>query len=126
MKKIIITLLIAAFFFATPTSAATNNNYIYEVGNTTIIFSDETIFSIEDRQVISQRIVDESDYVQKCNLLCTLFSHKYESEAITTITHKVRSTAPRCRRSTYYVSVCSRCGDTKKELLAEDYINCCQ
>lgn len=126
MKKAIITLLIVAFFFATPTFAEKNNNNIYELGNITIIFSDETIFSIEDRQVISQRIVDESDYVQKYNLLCSLFSHKYESEAITTITHKVRSTAPRCCRSTYYVSVCSRCGNTKKELLAEDYINCCK
>lgn len=58
-------------------------------------------------------------------LTCTLFGHKIESSVITTVTHKVSSTSPRCLRETYNVETCSRCDYTNSTLLSSTYIVCC-
>lgn len=58
-------------------------------------------------------------------LTCTLFGHKLESSAISTITHKVRSTSPRCLRKKYNYESCTRCDYEASTLISQEYITCC-
>lgn len=58
-------------------------------------------------------------------LTCTLFGHKLESTQTYTITHKARTTAPRCLKKTYNYSACTRCDYETSTLLSSTYIVCC-
>ena len=59
-------------------------------------------------------------------LTCTLFGHKIEGTAISTITHKVRATSPRCKKQTYNYEECTRCDYETSTLMSTEYIACCQ
>lgn len=65
------------------------------------------------------------DGVTTYGLTCTLFGHKLESCTVSAITHKVRSTSPRCVKKTYNYEACSRCDYENSELIATEYIVCC-
>lgn len=58
-------------------------------------------------------------------LTCTLFGHKLQSSTVVTVTHKVRSSAPRCVRKTYDYDACTRCDYEISELIDTEYIYCC-
>ncbi len=58
-------------------------------------------------------------------LTCTLLGHKLENTSVETITHKVRSTSPRCLKKTYAYSACTRCDYETSELVKSTYIVCC-
>ena len=60
------------------------------------------------------------------NIICDLFGHSYTEETITTITHKVNATQPRCKQEVLKVKVCSRCSDTQIERMSFEFINCCE
>lgn len=133
MKRIIsifIAVLLCMFPATIITSATTEG-----VNSTFSIFSDgieytvefeNTMLSEEQQQAIAQRLINgiEND-VQVCGLMCTLFGHKTEHNTVGVITHKVRSTAPRCQRDAYYVTTCTRCDYQEQEHTGMSYINCC-
>ncbi len=58
-------------------------------------------------------------------LTCTLLGHKLRSTSVDVITHKVRTTAPRCLCKTYNYMACSRCDYETSELIATENIYCC-
>ena len=68
---------------------------------------------------------EEKEGVVTYGLTCTLFGHKLESSAVTTINHKVRSTSPRCLEKTYDYESCTRCDYESSSLLTSKYIVCC-
>ena len=68
---------------------------------------------------------EEKEGIATYGVTCTLFGHKLESSAVTTITHKVRSTSPRCLEKTYDYESCTRCDYENSTLLTSFYISCC-
>ena len=68
---------------------------------------------------------DEEDGTSTYGLTCTLLGHKLETTRVYKITHKVRSTAPRCLKKTYDYSTCTRCDYEESVLLSSLYIACC-
>ncbi len=67
----------------------------------------------------------EKDEIATYGLTCTLFGHKLESSTVVTITHKVRSTSPKCLRKTYDYESCTRCDYETSTLIGQSYIVCC-
>jgi hypothetical protein len=77
-------------------------------------------------KVIAHFNGEENNIAQARGLTCTLFGHKLETGTTDTITHKVRSSAPRCLLETYSYEVCTRCDEySEYTLLYSEYINCC-
>ena len=68
---------------------------------------------------------EEKEGVATYGLTCTLLGHKLESSTVSTITHKVRSTSPRCLRKTYNYESCTRCDYENSALKSQIYISCC-
>lgn len=68
---------------------------------------------------------EEKEGVATYGLTCTLFGHKLESSAVTTITHKVRSSSPRCLKKIYNYESCTRCDYENSTLASQVYITCC-
>lgn len=68
---------------------------------------------------------EATDDTATYGLTCTLFGHKLESSGVTTITHKVRSSSPRCLKKTYNYESCTRCDYENSTLVAQQYIACC-
>ena len=68
---------------------------------------------------------EEQEGVATYGLTCTLFGHKLESSAVSTITHKVRTTSPRCLKKTYNYESCTRCDYEESTLILQEYIACC-
>ncbi len=58
-------------------------------------------------------------------LTCTLFGHKLETTTSSVVTHKARTTAPRCLKKTYKYEACTRCDYETSTLLSSTYIVCC-
>lgn len=68
---------------------------------------------------------EEKDSSGTYGLTCTLLGHKIESSTVTTITHKARSTSPRCLQKTYDYESCTRCDYETSTLMGQKYIVCC-
>ena len=97
---------------------------------TVIVNEIEFVFDADTTEEFRNKAIaayfNESDEdVKTYGLMCTLFGHKLESKVITAITHKVRSTSPRCLRERYEVQACSRCDYITKSLISSSYIVCC-
>ena len=65
------------------------------------------------------------DGVATCGVTCTLFGHKLESSTVTTVSHKVRTTSPRCLKKVYDYEACTRCDFETSSLTSSFYIVCC-
>lgn len=127
MKKINIILVIclSLVIMTVPASAVEIQGNIYTEQNATVMFDADSSFTLEEQQHITELLVYGEDTTNPYGLSCTLFGHNYESEIVTLINHRVRTTAPRCLEEKYKVSKCSKCGDTQQTLLSASYINCC-
>lgn len=68
---------------------------------------------------------EEKEGVATYGLTCTLFGHKLETSAVTTVTHKVRSSSPRCLKKIYNYESCTRCDYENSTLKSQEYIACC-
>lgn len=68
---------------------------------------------------------EEKEDVTTYGLTCTLLGHKLESSVISTVTHKARTTAPRCLKKYYNYESCTRCDYETSTLLSKQYISCC-
>ena len=108
-------------------SAQEINGNIYNYGNISVIFDDNSTVSVEHQQHIADTLINGKDEVSTYNLVCTLFGHKFDqTEYIKTITHEVSETAPRCLQEYFVVHICSRCQeDGQIESYGEEYIFCC-
>ena len=87
---------------------------------------ENTNLSEEQREAIAHNLVfGEDDTVQTYGLMCTLFGHNTEENKVSVITHKVKTTSPRCKRESYLVTICTRCDYQEQELTSTSYIVCC-
>lgn len=114
------TLLCAVIIPANATEANTNEHI-------EIIIENENISEETKEKIIAFYTTggEEKDGVATYGLTCTLFGHKLESSAVTTINHKVRSSSPRCLKKTYNYESCTRCDYENSTLITSSYIVCC-
>ena len=68
---------------------------------------------------------EEEDGASTYGLTCTLLGHKTESTYVYKITHKARTTSPRCLKKTYDYTTCTRCDYEESTLISSVYIICC-
>lgn len=125
MKKIVALMLAMVLSLSLfVTVGATNVKYTY--GDVEIVFDEDCTFSEEMKQKIADYIVNGDDGATTYNLLCTLFGHKEEVTGITTTSHKVSPTDPRCLMQWWEMHACTRCEEALDViLLSESYITCC-
>ena len=127
MKKIIaliLAMILSLSFYMTVGAADVEN--IYNYGDIEIVFTEDSTCSDEMKQSIANYIANGDDGATTYNLLCTLFGHKETVESVTTISHKVRTTDPRCLRQIWEVHACSRCNEALDTIeLSRSYITCC-
>ncbi len=128
--KKIISIIMAAILLVCSTSmlASAEGNISDEeitvVDDITFIFEANTPEYIKEK-FISDFTNEDDNSASPCGLTCTLFGHKITSSTVTTITHKVKSTAPRCLKETFKYEVCSRCDYTSRTKTGQAYVYCC-
>ena len=106
--------------------SAEDIEYTYSYGGVEVIFAEDSSFTEEMKQHVVELLANGNDGVTTYNLMCTLFGHKETVEGVTTISHKVRTTAPRCLQQVWEIHACSRCNEALSQiLLSEAYIYCC-
>lgn len=129
MKKIIALVMVVVSLFSVMSISA----YAEDVSEDTITVTvNETVFvfpadTSEDfrNKFIAHYFNENDEDVVTYGLMCNLFGHKLESAVIQTVTHKVRTTAPRCLREKFDTEACSRCDYITKTLISSVYISCC-
>lgn len=127
MKIRIALFMLAVLFTITfiQASALDTDCNIVTIDNTDVLFDINSSFTFEEQMIIAQYIVQDESKAQTYGLICNLLGHKNSTEIVYTITHKVNSTVPRCKRETWEVIVCSRCDNVENNLLSYSYIDCC-
>ena len=127
MKKIgLITIVIVLLLFSTiGVSAEQTMGNIYQIKDVTIIFDSNSQLSVEQQAKIAQLLANPENGVAPANLICNIFGHKNQTEGVSTITHKVSATSPRCLEEMFTITICSRCDETTVERNAYYYITCC-
>lgn len=116
-----ISLLVSAF--VVPTSAKTS-----ETNSDIEIIIENQEISAETKAKIEKYYSTENhndDGATTYGLTCTLLGHKLEKSCVTTVTHKVRTTSPRCLQKTYDYEACTRCDYETSEVISTFYIVCC-
>ncbi len=132
MKKTIkvLAFLLVIITALTVVASATGENtttYTYETEDAeyTVIFSNSSMPQ-EKQEAIAQKLIGIDDSsAQTYGLGCTLFGHDYLYDSVNVVTHKVRTTSPRCKRQTYDITYCEDCDYYVEKLVATTYINCC-
>ena len=127
MKRIIALIMAVISLFCVMSVSAVaegEGTVTITVNETEFIFDVETTEDFREK-FISNYFNGEDDGATAYGLTCTLFGHKIESTTVAAVTHKVLSTAPRCRREIYDVDTCTRCDYTKSTLKTSSYIDCC-
>lgn len=125
-KKIlalILAIAMIACIFIMPANAAETETHEH----IEIIIENEDI-SEETREKIMAHFTnggEECDGTSTYGLTCTLLGHKIETSRVYKITHKVRSTSPRCLKKTYDYNTCTRCDFEESVLTSSTYIVCC-
>lgn len=110
--------------FVLPTSAREtieNNTNVEIIINGEV--SAETKAKIEKYFANGEPVVDDGSSIY--GLTCTLLGHDLKNTAVSTITHKVRTTSPRCLKRTYDYEECTRCDHENSTLIYSSYIVCC-
>lgn len=116
-----LTLLTSAFVIPTSAKENINNNEIEIITNDEV--SKETKVKIEKYFANGQPAENDNDTTY--GLTCTLLGHKLEQSSVSVVTHKIRTTSPRCVRKTYLYEACTRCDYESSELMDTEYIVCC-
>lgn len=127
MKKIglIAIVIVLTFFFTVGASADQKNGNTYKIENVTVVFDAASKLAPEQQESIAQLLVNPEYGTSQANLICTLFGHKNTMEGVTTITHKVSATDPRCLEEFFTITICSRCNESTVERDGMRYIPCC-
>ena len=122
MKKLFAIILSLSFILGSITVTA-NAADSFEAPKIEFIFEDNTPVDIQQR-IISD-LSGKDDGTATCNILCDLLGHKFDTGTVSTITHKVRATDPRCLREIFNYEICSRCDHSNYTLIDATYISCC-
>ena len=121
----VVMLVTLAIFATLGVSADSNTGNTYQIETVTVIFDTDSQFSVEQQEIIAQLLVNPEYGVSQANLICNIFGHKNTQEGVTTITHKVSATSPRCLKEFFTITICSRCNESTVERDAWGYISCC-
>lgn len=126
MKKVISLILSLCFILSLGVIPASAEEAV-ETNDVTIIIHNEDISEETKEKLIAFYSDPEThdDTASTYGLTCTLFGHKLESTMTTVITHKVRTTAPRCQEKRYAYEACTRCDYENSTLASSSYIYCC-
>lgn len=117
--------ILLTFFGTVGVSADQVNGNTYQIVNVTVIFDATSQLSNEQQEMIAQLLVNPEYGVAQANIICDIFGHKNTMEGVTTITHKVSATDPRCLQEIFTITTCSRCNESTVERDAMFYIPCC-
>lgn len=124
-KKVVSLVLVFVFAIGSfQTFAFAQSENIGEDRVITIEFYNEVSDEVKERVVAHFHGKDEN-IVHQRGLTCTLFGHKLETGTTSVVTHKVRTSAPRCLRETFDYEICSRCDYSEYTLIGDEYISCC-
>ena len=115
----ICSVLLLSFVFSPASALETTHEETY----VEFIFEDD--ISEEIKAKIEAHLLGEHENLNSRGILCNIFGHDLVSSNTTQITHKAKSTAPRCLKEVYKVEVCEDCDYTKSTLISSSYINCC-
>ncbi len=126
MRKFWILLILLIFVLANPASAYTKHGV--SSANVTVVFQENSKFSENEKMIIIEYLTSEKYENQNTqrNIICSLFGHDYTEEQVTTVTHRVYPTSPRCLEKQYNILHCSRCGDIQEELMSSRRLFCCE
>ena len=91
-----------------------------------IVFNDNSVFSEDEKTIITAALNSEQETYGTYGSKCTLFGHTYKTEYVTAITHKASNTNPRCLREVYETKICEDCSDTQTRLINSTLIACCE
>ena len=129
MKKIIsvflccVILLSSACVFA----SATNDVYTYEIDGIeyTVQITDDNINENKKQSIANALVNAEVSEAVPANIWCDIFGHDYKYTTASVVSHKVRTSAPRCKVDYYNVTYCEDCDYTQQTYTGTEYINCC-
>lgn len=121
--KILSLVMAIAMMFSVLQMPAFAEEADYAEGEVTYIF--EEGISEEMKERIIAHFIGEESPSSSTYSLCDLLGHKIEYTTSTRVTHKARTTAPRCLQQVYIVEVCTRCDYTTSYLDSQEYIYCC-
>lgn len=126
MKKVICLILSLCFILTLSVIPASAEEAI-ENNDVTIIIHNENISEETKEKLIAFYSSPEAqaNAATTYGLTCTLFGHKTESSTTTVVTHKVRTTVPRCLQQRYNYTSCTRCDYEESVLISSSYIDCC-
>lgn len=116
---------ISMSLFVMPTSAAEEKECHDHIE---VYFEDENLspeFKEKATAYFLNGGAENKDDAVTYGLTCTLLGHKLETTTTYTITHKARTTAPRCLKRTYTYEACTRCDYETSTLKSSAYIYCC-
>lgn len=119
-RKVIAAIVGSLLLLGTQISAYADANHDIEV-----IFQEDTVFTEYEKDAIIASFVNNGNVSSTYGLSCTLFGHKYQTEYVTVIEHKVRTNDPRCQEYIYETDVCSKCSDVVSTLISSSAISCC-
>ena len=91
--------------------------------NNTVEFVYEEKISEELKVKIEKHLSGES--INSRGILCTIFGHDLITTNTTKITHKAKTSAPRCLEEVYKVEACEDCDYVNSTLVSSRYIYCC-
>lgn len=125
--KKILSLVLAISMFACIFIMPVNATETEFDGHSEIIIENENISEETQEKAIAfyTNGGEETEGIATYGLTCTLLGHKLETTRVSKITHKVRSTDPRCLKKTYDYSACTRCDYEESILIRNEYIACC-
>lgn len=129
IKRIFSLALVLAIVFCT-TAIPSNAAHEADCDCCEIIIENQNISEGTKEKIIAfysqENIPDEYETeAQTYGLTCTLLGHKLEASTVRKVTHKARTTAPRCLQKTYTYQSCTRCDYETSTLKSSTYINCC-
>ena len=127
MRRIIPVIMAVVLMFCTVlnVSADTMVGNTYEIDNVTVVFEFDSQLSIEQQEKVAQLLVNPEYGISQANLICNIFGHKNTQEGVSTITHRVSATNPRCLQEHFVVTTCSRCDESTVQRTSFYYITCC-
>lgn len=128
IKIMIAFVLCVAFSISFSANTVQTSEFFYENEETTVIFSTDSILSTDKKQIIADKLVYGNDTAENnvsTYSWCWLTGHDLVSEIVTVVTHKVRTTVPRCDKKTYEVESCTKCDHVQETLVSSVKYTCC-
>ena len=127
MKRTILILLVIICMLSLcfHTSALESNSNTIVLDNMSIIISADSSLTNEQIDQIINYFSAEPVDIQTYGLICNIFGHKNTTEIVTTITHRVNNSVPRCLNEVWELNICSRCENVDGTVINSYYIDCC-